>query len=602
MGRRLGLLIGIDQYLDSAFRPLQYAEADSSILAQWLANSRGGNWNPSDMQVVRGAQATTEWIESLLAQLCVHSAEPDDLVLIYFAGHAFIDEARGDGYLACANTIYQQPATGIHLLSMVREALVPSRAAQIILLLDCFQTGAAWNRRRASPFDFQPLLGQTLMQGLQQTRGRLVYCSCRGNDLAPEVGEKNLGNLMYRAILGLSGLSKEPATGQISLQKLHAYFNSTLGPQHVPQIFGQEPRPIVLVGEMPTFAQVAPAGQNVYAASPVMPPAPPSSPITFQGIVESGPLVGPLSQASGAAATGQLSPSTSGQISLELVEQNRQQQCMKLIQQARQSVQMQNLPEALNIVDQVLQIAPTFIDALTLKGQALGAMGRFQEAIQIVEQLLQVDPNNALAWSMRAALLTNTGRPQEALEAIERSIALDPHNPETQTIRDTIHANLANSPYMGQHQKFPATSGGVPGRDSAVGFLMNAGLQILAFIIGIAGAFILVLQPHIPIIVAFLLESIGLATLCVTAARGAYLYGLGRLLFTIVLCLLAGGILGALYKFGYNWLVLKVEAFPPLIVPVLFLGFWLIAAAVAPLLVGLGGFIGGLALGVRRRR
>ena len=131
---------------------------------------------------------------------------------------------------------------------------------------------------------------------------------------------------------------------------------------------------------------------------------------------------------------------------------------------------------------------------------------------------------------------------------------------------------------------------------------MNAGVQILAFIIGIVGASILVLQPHIPIIVAFLLESIGLATLCVTAARGAYLYGLGRLLFTIVLCLLAAGILGGLYKFGYKWLVLKVEAFPPLIVPVIFLGFWLIAAAVAPLLVGLGGFIGGLAFGVRRRR
>ena len=602
MGRRLGLLIGIDNYLDTAFRPLQYAEADTGILAQWLINSRGGNWNPSDIQVVSGTQATKEWIESLLIQLCVHTAEPDDLVLIYFAGHAFVDGARGDGYLACTNTTYQQPASGIHLLSLVREAIVRSRAAQVILLLDCFQTGIAWNRRRTSPFDFQPLLGQTLMQGLQQTQGRIVYCSCRGNDLALEVGEKNLGKLMYRTIIGLSGPAVEPTTGQITLQKLHSYLTKTLDTQQAPQIFGQEPRPIVLAGEMPALA---PAEQNAYAASPAMaplPPAPSSGLVTFQGIGEDESLIGPIAQGAGATTSGQLSPSTSGQISLELVEQNRQQQCMKLLQQARQLVQMQHLPEALNIVDQVLQMAPTFVDALTLKGQILGATGHLQEAMEVVEQLLQVEPNDALAWSMRAALLTNMGQLQEASSAIERSIALNPNNPETQAIRDTIRANLASMPYMGRNRQFSTTPGRVPGRDSALGFLLNAGIQILALIIGIAGAFILILQPHIPIIVAFFLESMGLATLCVTAARGAYLYGIGRLVFTIVLCLAAAGILGGLYRFGYHWLVGKVEAFPPLIVPLLFLGFWLIAAAVLPLLVGLGGFIGGVALGVRRTR
>jgi len=44
-----------------------------------------------------------------------------------------------------------------------------------------------------------------------------------------------------------------------------------------------------------------------------------------------------------------------------------------------------------------------------------------------------------------------------------------------------------------------------------------------------------------------------------------------------------------------------VVAFPPLIVPVLFLVFWLIAAAIVPLLLAVGGFIGGLALGVRKK-
>jgi len=35
--------------------------------------------------------------------------------------------------------------------------------------------------RRNSPADYKPLLGPTLLNGLQQMQGRLFYCSCRGN-------------------------------------------------------------------------------------------------------------------------------------------------------------------------------------------------------------------------------------------------------------------------------------------------------------------------------------------------------------------------------------------------------------------------------------
>ena len=97
-----------------------------------------------------------------------------------------------------------------------------------------------------------------------------------------------------------------------------------------------------------------------------------------------------------------------------------------------------------------------------------------------------------------------------------------------------------------------------------------------------------------------MLESLGLSLLCILAARGAFLYGAGRLLFTILLCLLSAGTLGGIYKFGYSTLIHKLIANPPMIVPVLFLAFWLIAAALMPLLTGVGGFISGLALGVRR--
>ena len=588
MGRRLGLIIGINNYQHAAFQPLRFAENDAKALAQWLVNVRGGKWDPSDLQLVLGSQATYELAASLFMQICVNVAEPGDLVFIYFAGHAFVDEAGGDGYLAFVNTRYQQPATSLHLPSIVRHALARSRAAQIVLMLDCFQTGPIWSMRRTSTFDFKPLLGPTAQSDLQQTRGRLLYCSCRGNEYAPETGQKNLGTLLYRMILGLSGSAADRASGRVTLQQLHTYLSGSLDEQHQPQVFGQDQRPIVLVGDMPPVASLA-ANERGY-----MNPA-----VTASTRSETAQTSGSSQRQQASAATAQMSPSTSGQISLSTLEQNRKQQCLKLLNQARQLIQMHNLSEAFTVVENILQIAPDYVDALILKGQLLGATGRFQEALTVVNQVLQIDPDNALGWSMRAAILTNMGQLEEAQSAIEQSLMLDPTNAESQAIQTTILTGLAIAQENEQRLSSAASKRRKQGGPKS--FFLSAGLQILALIAGAIGASLLVIHPQLPIIAAFLLESVALAVLCVNAARGAYLYGATRLLITFLISLLPVGMLGASYKLGYSWVTHKVIAFPPLIVPVLFLGLWLAAAAVLPLLAALSGLIAGIAAGVRRK-
>ncbi len=169
MGKRLGLIIGINNYQDTAFQHLQFAENDARALAQWLVNSRGGNWNPSDVQLLLGEQATSKLTETLIIQLCLSVADLDDLVLIYFAGHAFLDETNGEGYLAFTNTHFQQPTTGLSLHSLFNETILCSRAAQIVLVADCFQTGSTWNRRKTSQFDFKPLPGLMLQNALKMS-------------------------------------------------------------------------------------------------------------------------------------------------------------------------------------------------------------------------------------------------------------------------------------------------------------------------------------------------------------------------------------------------------------------------------------------------
>jgi len=606
MGRRLGLVIGINSYQDDAFQPLRYAETDARAIAQWLVNTQGGKWAPADVQLVQGAYATRELVEALITQLCVNVAVPGDSILVYFAGHSFLDTANGEGYLALTNTRHQQPATGIHLPTLTQQSMARSRADHVVFMFDYFQTGQVWSKQRLTPFDNRPLIGPNVLNSLQQTGNRLILCSCRGNEFAPETGKKNLGVFTYRMILGLCGPASDPATRQITLQRLHSFLFNSLGEQQRPQLFGREITPLVLVGDMPaTPFDVQQSGQLPHIQSGQLPAASFSPGLSQSQPLQAATVSKLMSQApQNATATVQMSPTTSGQFTLSAVAE---QQSEILLRQARQLIQLQNPTEAFKYVEQALVIAPTNTSALILKGQLLGTEGRFHAALNTVEQLLRVDSNHALGWSMRAALLSNMGQYQMALQAIEHSLELDPNNPETYSVKTSIMGQIAAHQSLSNSKKLviPALKRRDPGPAS---FFIAFGLQFLGFVLGIVGVGLPILQPRLPVILAFVLQSLGLAILCVNAARGSYLYGFSRFFLTfitsaIVAAILGlGGFLGGVNKIGTGRVYTLILHNPPVLTPLLFLGLWLAASAAIPLLLAFFALFAGLIVGVRRKK
>lgn len=301
-----------------------------------------------------------------------------------------------------------------------------------------------------------------------------------------------------------------------------------------------------------------------------------------------------------ATATAQMAPHTSGQLSLTATEQQQlQQRITMLLRQARHLISLQNPGEAFNVVEQILQLDASNVSALILKGQLLGTVGRFQEAMSAVQQVLQFDPANALAWSMQAALLTNMGQYQEALLAVERSLELDAGNPETYAIKTRITGQMAAMQTMAKGKNNPPFEQ----NDKNTGaFFISAGLQLLGLILGIVGAILPVLQPNFALALSFVLESIGLALLCVYAARGAYLYGFVSFIVTLFFSIIPAAALGAIYKLALTRIMLSIVDHQSLLIPYIFMGAWLAAGAVLPLVLAIFGLIGGLVLGVRRKK
>jgi tetratricopeptide (TPR) repeat protein len=596
MGRRLGLLIGINQYQDASFRPLSHAEVDARALAHWLVNGRGGRWNPADLELLLGAQATRQAIETRLIRLCMEAAGPEDLLLLYFAGHAFLDESRGEGYLALVDTVYQQPTSGLHMASTLLQALGQSRAGAMICILDCFQSGRMWSLLRASPFDSRPLLGATLLSALPQLPNRFLLCSCRGNEFAPEQVQQQVGVLAHRLLLGLCGGASDPLTGQITFQRLYAYLLNTLGEQQRPQLFGQGLGPVVLVGE--------PGSQPV--AAPVQTPTAPApqSHLASAGARQPAQMAASAPAAAGIAQLSPQQPAAPGAAS----EQQREQEAAMLVQQARSLLPLQRATEALALLDQALQLAPTSTAALMLKGQLLGTAGRFAEALVAVEQLLRLEPGSALGWSLRAALLANMGHFEEALRSVERSLALDPHNSETQTIKATILVKMAmtQTPAAAapptEMGKAPATRSPASRRGSGVrALLLGLALQGGGLLLGLVGAALAITHPGLPAALPVTLEGTGLALLCLNALSGSYTHGLWRFLPTLpisglTLLSLAYAILT---RGGQARIVQLAHDHPQGFSALHFFALWLLLAAILPFFLGLSGLLAGF---VRRRR
>ena len=595
MSRHLGLIIGVNQYQDGSFPHLRFAENDARALAQWLVNTKGGKWSPSDVQLVQGQHATRELAESLITQICIHKAEPGDGILLYFAGHAFVDPLTGEGYLSLFNSQYQDTSTSINLLSFTQQIMARSQAAHILCIFDCFQNGQRWYGR--SPYDSSPLFSPPLLTTLQQFPNRLFLCSCRGNAHAQESGEHNLGRMMHSMIVGLCGSASDPGTGTITLSSLYTYLSNTVGEQQKPQLFGQQRAPLTLIGELPapTFTQSF-ANPSVELSANFSPaisvPGSSSNSHTREGGLLLKQTMDPATLVPQASLQPQ-PPIMTGRALSSTIEEQRQQQSQQMIDQAQQFFQAQNYEQAFNLVEQVLRLAPTNTSALRLKGQILGAAGRFPEAGVVIDQLLQVNPDDAMGWSMRAVALTNMGNHQEALTAVERSLELDAQNPETYALKNTITANMAfvqsQVNKLTQNKFIPANKK----RSGTAAFALGLGLYVLGLLIGFAGFALLIFLHALPALVGLVLISLSLTILCANAARGSFRYGFIHLLLALLLSLIAGGALGLVYKFGTTAITAQLRLHPSLFVPLFFLLIWLVTIAIIPLLLALGGLISG---------
>src|SRR5262249_33245634 len=121
---------------------LQFAERDAQSIFTILISPEGGSFKTENVHMLTGAKATLAEMRHEIDEWLPSVAKEDDRVLIYFAGHGFVD-SRGKGYLAPSDIARENIAGTAYPMDELGSVIGGKiRAKSKILLTDACHSGA----------------------------------------------------------------------------------------------------------------------------------------------------------------------------------------------------------------------------------------------------------------------------------------------------------------------------------------------------------------------------------------------------------------------------------------------------------------------------
>lgn len=243
MGKKKALVIGINEYEDTGFDQLKYAESDAKAIYDVLVNPDIGEFAKEDVTLLTG-KPKSEVEESL--ETTLNEAKRDDLVFIYFAGHGKLDKSA-NLCLAARNTKTDKLlATSIHL-EHIRRIIDQSDCKRIVFIIDSCFSGAAGQSFRSGDVpaeSFEQISGQ----------GKVIISASQAFERARERDDIGHGIFTYNLVKGLEeGEADHDGDGYISVEELYKYISKNVKTetkgQQVPMKWGIDEKGEIVIAK-----------------------------------------------------------------------------------------------------------------------------------------------------------------------------------------------------------------------------------------------------------------------------------------------------------------------------------------------------------------
>ncbi len=139
--RVFGLVVGVSKYSAQRIRPLQYADADARLLADFLGSKSGAGIDEERLKVLLNEDATRENILDVFSEFLTQTRS-SDLVFIYFAGHGLTDpNANATYFLSHDADLSNLPNTAVDQAELTDILASRIKAGKVVFFIDACHGG-----------------------------------------------------------------------------------------------------------------------------------------------------------------------------------------------------------------------------------------------------------------------------------------------------------------------------------------------------------------------------------------------------------------------------------------------------------------------------
>ncbi len=242
---RWAVIVGVSEHglgADSGLDDLAYAAKDARDVRDALLDA---GWKPEQVLLLVDQGATSRELRYAL-EGWLSQARPEDLVLVYWSGHGFVDPARNERvYFACHDTEARRPATG-YRMDHVRDAIEEHGARNVVMLADTCHAGKLVTR------DGERDLGNLMVDQIEATPapGWVFMVASAADRNAVEHASWSNGAFSHLLVRGLRGeadgfQSAGQVDGMITLGELKEFLRTAM-PRETLRVLGAAKHPLVI--------------------------------------------------------------------------------------------------------------------------------------------------------------------------------------------------------------------------------------------------------------------------------------------------------------------------------------------------------------------
>ena len=228
-GRLWAVVIGISHYDNVPPQAqLHFADRDAQEFAAFLRTPSGGGFPSDHIQVLLNDQASLSAIRTALGTWLPRSAEQDDVVYIFFAGHG-VTERDHDGYLLARDSDPQNLyATALSISELDKIITGRLAARNVVLIADaCHAGNLGWASRGAAD---EVLISRYLAEIGQSGQGVLRLLASRPDERSYEDQQWGGGHgaFTYSLLEGLKGKADKDHDGVVRVAEVMEYLSSVV--------------------------------------------------------------------------------------------------------------------------------------------------------------------------------------------------------------------------------------------------------------------------------------------------------------------------------------------------------------------------------------